>query len=43
MEVELGYSGCTMLIPVEGGGRLVVALDSAEAELLGQMLTAVRA
>ena len=43
MEVELDRAGCTVLIPVEGGGRLVLVLDSAEAELLGQMLTTVRA
>lgn len=43
MEIELGQGGCTMLIPVEGGGRLVVVLDSAEAEQLGTILAAVRA
>lgn len=43
LEVEFGRGGCTMLIPVEGGGRLVVVLDSTEAEQLGEMLVAVRA
>lgn len=43
IEVELDQAGCTMLIPVEGGGRLVVVLDSAEAEQLGTILAAVRA
>lgn len=43
LEVEFGRAGCTMLIPVEGGGRLVVVLDRAEAEQLGEMLVAVRA
>ena len=43
LEVEADQSGCTVLIPVEGGGRLVVVLDSDEAESLGQMLVTVQA
>lgn len=43
LEVELGREGCTVLIPVDGGGRLVVALGPDEAALLGQMLTVARA
>lgn len=43
LEVEFGRGGCTVLIPVEGGGRLVVVLDSGEADQLGQLLATVAA
>ena len=43
LEVEMDRTGCTILLPVEGGGRLVVVLGSDEAEALGQLLTAARA
>lgn len=41
MEVEADRLGCTVRIPVVGGGRVVVVLDEQEAENLAGMLVAV--
>ena len=43
LEVEADRHGCTVRIPVAGGGRVVVMLDRKEAERLGDMLVAVSA
>ena len=41
LEVEADQHGCTVRIPVVGGGRLVVVLDAREARNLGGMLVTV--
>ncbi len=41
MEVTKEGRGIVMRVPLEGGGRLVVELNAAEASELGRALTSV--
>jgi hypothetical protein len=41
MEVTKEGRGIVMRVPLEGGGRLVVELNAAEASELGEALTSV--
>ncbi|MGM0384867.1 MAG: DUF3117 domain-containing protein [Actinomycetota bacterium] len=43
LEVTREGRGLVMRVPLEGGGRLVVELNQAEANALGDALDAVRA